>query len=254
MHQYINLDIAIEDVPANLTVGQEIRYRRKNGVISVWAGDTPIDNLGAGLAHAIVERPEGAVSVITCCEQKRVEIGVYTDMTDAERAWFVGSGAVGRGKVLADMRTDEHRLTVKDNAAVFDREIKMLCNVTAALEEGEALEKRITATRMLAVGLYALAIPKKTGGTKFIVVEGPDFFWNMEVARDRIQEAMEVIAAINNQSKQLTPQTKQAPIATISENESENFVDRLERLAKLHETGALTDDEFTAAKAKLISL
>ena len=253
MRDYIDLKFDIEDMPGILKVGQEVRYRRKNGVVSVWMGDVPIDRLAVGSARAIVERPEGAVSVITRCGQGRVEIGVYTDMTGADRAWFIGDGVVGEGRTMAEIRTDEHRLEVKDNALIFDREVKTPVGVNATLEEGEALEKRITATRMLAVGLYALAMPKKTGGTKYLVVEGPDFFWSMEVGHDQIQEAMGAVSVINNQSRRLTPLLAPAAASTAA-SEGEHFVDRLERLARLHASGALTDEEFTAAKAKLIAM
>ena len=254
MRDYIDLKFNLDDIPGILKVGQEVRYRRKNGVVSAWMGDVPIDRLAVGSARAIVERPEDAVSVITRCGEGRVEIGVFTDMSDGDRAWFVGDSVVGEGKTMAEMRTDEHHLEIKDNALVFDREVKTPIGVTASLEEGEALEKRITATRMLAVGWYALAMPKKTGGTRYLVIEGPDFFWSMEVAQGQVQEAMGAVSVINNLSKRLTPKEAPTAPAASAASEGEHFVDRLERLARLHENGALTDEEFAAAKAKLIAM
>lgn len=254
MRDYIDLKFDLEDIPGILKVGQEVRYRRRNGAVSVWMGDVPIDRLTVGSARAILERPKAAISVITRCGDGRVEVGVYTEMDDADRAWFVGDGVIGEGKTMAEIRTDEHHLIVKDNALVFDREVKTPVGVTASLEEGEELEKRITAARMLAVGWYALTMPKKTGGTKYLVIDGPDFFWSMEVAQSQIQESMGAVSVVNNLSKRLTPKAAPVAPAAASASEGEHFVDRLERLAKLHENGALTDEEFTAAKMKLIAM
>lgn len=252
MQKYIDLKFDVDDIPSALEIGQEVRYRRKDGIISAWMDDVPIDRLAVGSARAIVERPEGAVSVITRCGEGRIEIGVYTDMSDADRKWFIGEAVVGKGNLAVEIQTSEHRLEVKDNALIFDHEVKTPVGVTATLEDGKALEKRITATRMFAVGLYALAMPKKTGGTKYIVIEGADFFWSMEIDQDRMQDAMDAVSFINNQSKRLTAKVAPAPVSTASEGE--HFVDRLERLSRLHEAGALTDEEFTAAKAKLIAM
>lgn len=47
-----------------------------------------------------------------------------------------------------------------------------------------------------------------------------------------------------------------APVAPAAENgvPSEDTISKIERLAALHASGALTDEEFTAMKAKLLSL
>jgi hypothetical protein len=54
-----------------------------------------------------------------------------------------------------------------------------------------------------------------------------------------------------------TPETvirgsEKADAFTVAEPEPGNEIEHLEQLAKLHETGALTDAEFAAAKAKLL--
>lgn len=62
-----------------------------------------------------------------------------------------------------------------------------------AIEDGEALQKRVTATRLLALGVFALAAQKKSGGTKYITVEGEDFFWTIEVDRKNVRKAQQFV-------------------------------------------------------------
>ena len=53
----------------------------------------------------------------------------------------------------------------------------------------------------------------------------------------------------NDQAQAAPPQAAPAAPAPVPDSTAE-----LERLAKLHESGALTDEEFAAAKAKLLGL
>jgi len=52
------------------------------------------------------------------------------------------------------------------------------------------------------------------------------------------------------QSQQPPPQSQQPPAS--SQDASSSMVDQLNKLAELHQQGVLTDDEFAAAKAKLL--
>ena len=61
------------------------------------------------------------------------------------------------------------------------------------LEDGEELQSRVTATRLLMLGLLAFAVKKKTGGNKFITVEGEDFLWALEVGRKKVSDAQKLV-------------------------------------------------------------
>lgn len=61
------------------------------------------------------------------------------------------------------------------------------------LEDGEELQSRVTATRLLMLGVFAFAAKKKTGGNKFLTVEGEDFLWALEVGRKKVSEAQRLI-------------------------------------------------------------
>ena len=62
-----------------------------------------------------------------------------------------------------------------------------------SLEDGEELEQRVTLTRVALLGIFALAAKKKSGGTKYITVEGDGFFWAMEVNRKHVKDAQKLV-------------------------------------------------------------
>ena len=74
-----------------------------------------------------------------------------------------------------------------------------LDGVSARVEDGNALESRVTATRLVALGVFAFAAKKKRGGEAFLTIEGPDFFWAIEVDRKKKGDAMKFAAKINDQ-------------------------------------------------------
>jgi Short C-terminal domain len=56
----------------------------------------------------------------------------------------------------------------------------------------------------------------------------------------------------DQQYQQAAPQYQQAPPPPAAAPAAPSIYDQLSQLATLHDQGALTDDEFTAAKAKLL--
>ncbi|WP_051480366.1 hypothetical protein [Cellulomonas sp. KRMCY2] len=74
-----------------------------------------------------------------------------------------------------------------------------LTGVSARVEAGSEIQQRVTATRLLAIGIFALAAKKKSGGESYLTVEGPDFFWTLEVDRKEQAKAREFAAKVNNQ-------------------------------------------------------
>lgn len=62
--------------------------------------------------------------------------------------------------------------------------------VSVDLEDGEALSSRITATRLMALGVFALGVKKKTGGEKYLTIMTDDDCVVLEVDRKHIGEAV----------------------------------------------------------------
>lgn len=81
------------------------------------------------------------------------------------------------------------------------KESHPLDGVTARVEAGSDLEQRVTATRLVALGLFALAAKKKSGGESYLTIEGPDFFWSVEVGRDDRGKAQAFMAKVNALSR-----------------------------------------------------
>lgn len=74
-------------------------------------------------------------------------------------------------------------------------------NVT--LEDGTELESRVTATRLLVLGVFAFAAKKQTGGTKYIVVEGDDFLWDVEVDKKHVTAARQFVMQAKKKLKKV---------------------------------------------------
>jgi hypothetical protein len=127
-----------------------------------------------------------------------------------------------------------------------------LSGVEVTLEDGEALQKNVTLTRVLLLGAFALAAPKISGGTKYLIVKRPDFYWCSEIDRKIISAAVEFATFANNAAAQATPNV---PTVAMTSNSGQGFdSSSLESLVKMHNAGDLSDEEFFAAKRKLLGL
>lgn len=71
------------------------------------------------------------------------------------------------------------------------------------LESGEELQSRVTMTRLVALGIFAFAAKKKSGGEKYLTVEGPETYWTVEIPRKKVGDAMKFVQAVKTQVKAL---------------------------------------------------
>lgn len=97
---------------------------------------------------------------------------------------------------FADLTLHRDRVTKGGDTHPLD-------GVTARVEVGSDLEKRVTATRLVALGVFAFAAKKKTGGEVFLTVEGPGFFWTIEVDRKKRGDAQAFAAKVNDQARKM---------------------------------------------------
>lgn len=86
---------------------------------------------------------------------------------------------------------------------VLAKETHPLTGVTARVENEEQIRTRVTATRLLAIGLFAFAAKKKSGGESFLTVEGPDFFWTIKVDRKKKDKAIKFASKVNDFAKKV---------------------------------------------------
>ena len=112
------------------------------------------------------------------------------------------------------------------------------------VESPDDVSKRVTATRLLLVGIFAFAF-KKSKKEAFIVME--------------LTDGQEVIFHLNGMSQQDTRAKLSGVIAKVKSNISStstpnpsSVADELSKLAKLKDQGLLTDNEFTTQKNKLL--
>ena len=68
-------------------------------------------------------------------------------------------------------------IKLRDNSISCGKETHPLIGVSARVENGSDIEKRVTFTRLLLLGIFAFAMQKKKGGEKYLCIEGPDFAW-----------------------------------------------------------------------------
>lgn len=78
----------------------------------------------------------------------------------------------------AQFKSNDGKITVfSDGAVGIPKRMRVIPPtdiVDIAVEDGEALRERVTVTRILAVGVFAWALKKKSGGTKFLLIETVD--------------------------------------------------------------------------------
>jgi hypothetical protein len=114
------------------------------------------------------------------------------------------------------------------------------------IEGGEETRRRVTATRMLAVGLLAFAVPKDeqrnhsyitavTDDGHFIVRTN----WSPHEARAKLGALLRRVAPANPMPACGTADT---------------LANALAQIVELHDRGALDDEEFVAAKRPLLEL
>lgn len=75
--------------------------------------------------------------------------------------------------------------------------------ITIELDDGAALESRFTATRLLLIGVFALAFKKKKGGEKFLLIFSDDFQWLVEVPRKQVKNATEFLHKVRAKQREL---------------------------------------------------
>ena len=95
----------------------------------------------------------------------------------------------------ACIKTDDGTIHVAPNGVIglpglLTPDIPATDVVDIAVEDGKEASKRVTAARVAAVGIFALAIKKKVDATKFIIIETTDNMHVFEINAKRHREAL----------------------------------------------------------------
>lgn len=206
--------------------------------------------------HAVVECIESSIGdeIRPMPEHLRLEINTSLQQSSGT--------APSDPPVVSFKGEDGLRISLHQQSIRTKQESKPLSGVSARLETGQDLESRATITRLIAIGLFAFAAKKKTGGEKYVTIEGPDFAWVAEAGRKQVKEAMKFVTAVNNAARssastsaQFEEQSTTAPKMPTAEADPAGLrTDDIVKIAQLHEQGILTDEEFTAAKKKALGI
>jgi hypothetical protein len=127
----------------------------------------------------------------------------------------------------------------------------------AEVESAGDLSKRITATRLLATGVVALAWRKrKDDRSVFLTVEGPGVSLIREVQvkdNENAQvQARSFAVRLNSAAAQLAKAGPVPTSAAVVSAAARDLGAQLAELAGLRDTGALSEAEFAKAKARLL--
>ena len=95
----------------------------------------------------------------------------------------------------ACIKTDDGTIHVAPNGVIslpglLTPDIPATDVVDIAVEDGKEASKRVTAARVAAVGIFALAIKKKVDATKYILIETTDDMHVFEINVKRYREAI----------------------------------------------------------------
>ena len=95
----------------------------------------------------------------------------------------------------ACIKTDDGTIHVAPNGVIglpgpLAPDIPATDVVDIVVEDGKEASKRVTAARVAAVGIFALAIKKKVDATKFIIIETTDNMHVFEINAKRHREAL----------------------------------------------------------------
>lgn len=126
---------------------------------------------------------------------------------------------------------------------------KQVSNIV--IEGKDDVSRRVTVTRLLAVGIFAFALKKKKKEKEaYLTVE--------------LSDGQEVIFFVDNNSPmelktklaKVISSVKQSGVASthnqIAQNQQSSVADELTKLAKLKEQGVITQDEFDKKKTELL--
>jgi hypothetical protein len=132
--------------------------------------------------------------------------------------------------------------THADTVSVTGQASGRFTGSTARVETEGQLTSRITVTRLVTLGVFALGARKKVDNRElYISIEGDGFQLVVKIAPTFGAQARQFAAAYNTRSGAMAATTT-----------GDGTAAELERLAKLHSDGALTDVEFATAKARLL--
>ena len=156
----------------------------------------------------------------------------------------------------AQMRKIAGGLTITDGQIAYKGEGGPIAGCRAMVETEGQVRARFTATRIATLGVFGLKKKKIDERELYLTVEGNGFAFVAEIKPKYGGEARKIAAKINALGQ--VPASVLADAAPVQAASVEaapvaSTADEIAKLAQLHASGVLTDDEFSAAKARLLA-
>jgi hypothetical protein len=115
----------------------------------------------------------------------------------------------------------------------------------------EQLRSRVTLSRVLLTGVFALALKKERKQKFYLTIETLDGvgLWNINASgkNNRVMQEKAISFAAKCNSK-----VKSQSVQNTSSNENQTILDQIEKLSELFTKGVLSQSEFEAKKSELL--
>lgn len=141
-----------------------------------------------------------------------------------------------------------------------DEKRHALAGLVGRVEEGGSVNRRFTVTRIAVLGVLAAGVPKRVDDRElYLTIEGPDtvIVHAIQVKNNKTLpgDARRFVARLNQLSgANSTPaRVQEAAPAAPSPSAPDQLAAKLEELSKLLAAGVITDGEYQAKRADLIS-
>nr|DAT85817.1 MAG TPA: hypothetical protein [Caudoviricetes sp.] len=109
--------------------------------------------------------------------------------------------------------SDPAEIICTDTELLYDS--KLTDVVSVEVEDGEAAQARVTATRLVALGIFAFAAKKRSGGDKWLMIETRQALLTLHFERKAVDGLMRFVAhtraAVKAAQSQPAPAAPPAP-------------------------------------------
>ena len=128
-------------------------------------------------------------------------------------------------------------------------------SISASVLDG-AQAKRASTAKIVMLGVAAFGASKKNQGTRFLIIESPEFCWSIEALENKASDAVSMSVRINNACRQARHTVLQER-ANPSHREPRNQVtgavgENLQMLVSLKNNNVITAEEFEIFKSRIM--
>jgi len=144
-------------------------------------------------------------------------------------------------------------LAVVDGEIIHGRDHHSLAGARATVDSAGAIDKRVTATRLILTGPLAFGLRKKKDDRElFLLVEGDGFGFVEQLDPKKQKDAREFASRLNAAASRAAIPGADAASGAPTATAEPSIPDQIRQLGQLRDEGLLTPDEFEAKKSELL--